>query len=222
MARIGRLPADKVVEGRVGDTLGRSAFALEEGAHGPIAGRLVDEAVFALDIQEDDRQSGGLGLGDEAGDGRRFAAAGGADDAGVPREDTFLGGGRADRDVVVAHGQPQPDVAADAEDGAGLGFGEGEDGAVGQRAKPGRLQDAVDAFAHELDLDAAVVTGHEDAAVDRSRHNQRGVGAQSVRLGERALDHNAQVLAAVRLAVDPDQGLRWQGMQTVLREEHRN
>ena len=221
MAWAGGLGADEVVEVRVRHSGWAHALGFQRGHHGLVVGRLPDLHVFTLGVEQHDTDPGRLRLGDESADGGGLAAAGGAEDGEMPRQHGLAVGGDPDRDVGVAHQDAETEVAVGVQRGQ-LFFGaENVDRAVGQRAQSRRDQSAADFLAEELHLDAAVVTGHEDAAPHAGRHDHVGVCAQAVGLRERTRCDDAEVVAPV-LGDDLDHRLDRHRLDGVPRQQDGN
>ena len=67
-----------------------------------------------------------------------------------------------------------------------------------------------------------MILGQKQPALHGADDDGRGVGPQSVRLGEGAFDHGAQVGAAVAAAGDVHEGLAGQVVEVLLRQEDRD
>ncbi len=112
-------------------------------------------------------------------------------------EDQLALGGKTHGHLVIAHGQPQGNIAQQMQLLGGLLLVQDEDRAVGQGAETRRDERAIHLLAQDADLDAAMVFGQEHAAAHSRGHHNGGIRPQAVRLGERAFYHRAQVLAAI-------------------------
>jgi hypothetical protein len=122
----------------------------------------------------------------------------------------------------VPESDAKADIASDAKHLGGFSLVDDKDRTIRQWPKLRRLQDAVDPLAKKLDVQPPVVARHEHAAMDRRHDDEVGVGAETIGLGKRAFDYDAEVFAPVGLTDNPDQRLRWQRLQIAMGQQDRD
>ena len=197
------------------------AAGRQPGQHPWVLGRLVQEGVLALHIEQDHRHAGQLCLLHQAGDRGGLAAAGGAQHGGMAGQHRFLFGRHPDHDLLVSHHAAKPDRASRVEHLRRLRVVEREDQAVGERSQPWWPERAVrKPLAQQLHLHPAVVGWQVDAAAGEHGHQQGTVALDAIRLGERAGHHDPQIGASVLAALDPQQGLGGGALHLILRQQH--
>lgn len=145
MLRIGTIAADQVIKRHpIGGNAGTLQVpAGQRGLHLAVAGRQVHARVFALNVEQDHRHAGGLGLLHQPCDGVRFAAAGGAEDCGVPREDVLAVRRNAEDHVLVPDHDAEAQIAFRLEHLRRLAIVERDHRTIGQRSQPRRPQGTI-------------------------------------------------------------------------------
>jgi hypothetical protein len=223
VVRVARLAADEVEDVRAAHAAGLALQLGQRRQHRRVLGRLAERGVLALGVEDDRRRAAGLQPRDQPGDGRRLAATGRAEDRGVPRQHLLAADRHGDLDLLVPDDPPEPQLAAQPQRRGRLVGAEREDGAVGQRPVARRDQLAAgQLLAEQLDVDPPVVARHQDRAAHGRLDDERRVGPQPVRLGERSLDDDPEVAPLVLLADDPHERLRGHQLDRLLRQQHRH
>jgi hypothetical protein len=79
----------------------------------------------------------------------------------------------------------------------------------------------IQSLAEDLDLDAAVVARHENAAAHGCGNDRRRVGAEAVRFRKRTRGDDSEIRATIDAALDPDERLSGDLIDALLRQKHR-